>query len=167
MSTAPPAATSTSADVTTTPAQVLPTSPEVDPLLTNNTTTLADLTRHHRMRAAALKERNEAAYKSMCSSATAASAALVEQTNRDAFAIFNAEQHIESQIKQLTVQTEQFQRKLHQWGLLFSRFDVALKEMGDLNNWSAMIEQDVQDTVTILDEVSKKKRQAMGLEPPQ
>ena len=126
--------------------------------------TLASLTRHHRAKAAALKVQNEEKYKAMCGSATKASAALVDSTNKDAFAVFNAEQHIESQIKDLSAQTEQFQKKLHQWGLLFSRFDAAMKEMGDLNNWAVMIENDVQDTVTILDEVSKRKRQAMGLE---
>ncbi len=155
--------TSEEGDPSTSTAAATTSSPAQPAVVGQRAATLAEISRYHRARAQMLKEQNEAKYKTMCSSAGKASAALVDQTNHDVLQVFNAEQQIEAQIKELVTETELFQRKLHQWSMLFTRFDAALKEVGDLSNWSNMIEQDVQDTVTILDEVARKKREAMGL----
>lgn len=125
--------------------------------------TMSDLIRQHKHSIESMKRANEEKYRKACQSAATASVALATATNHDVMEIFNAEQHIELQIKELAQQSEAFEKKMLGWSQFFLKFNKELKEVGDLANWSRCVEHDVQETVKILDEVSTKKRKALGI----
>ena len=125
---------------------------------------LSDMLKAHKAKLASIKDQNEQRYKACGTSASAASASLVDAANKDVIDIFQAEQAIEAQIKEVTNRTEQFHKKLQQWAGLFAKFNRSLKELGDVHHWAQCIEGELQDTLKVLDAVSAKKRKALGME---
>jgi hypothetical protein len=125
---------------------------------------LADMLRLHKAKIAAIKDQNETKYKACGQAASLASASLVDAANKDVIDIFHAEQAIEAQIKEVTVRTEQFHKKLQQWAGLFAKFNRSLKELGDVHHWAQCVEGELQDSLKILDAVSASKRKALGME---
>jgi hypothetical protein len=72
------------------------------------------------------------------------------------------EKKVDECIRDLHQQSIAAQQKLAQWGQLFVVFQSALKDIGDLSNWSAAVESDVKDAVTILSTVVKEKAKVVG-----
>lgn len=125
---------------------------------------IADMARAHKHRISQLKDAAEVNYKQASSSAAVACQSLVDLSNAEVIDVFNAETKIEAQIKEVTSQAEQMHKRMAQWAQLFVKFNHALKEIGDVQHWSAMVETDMQETVKILDAVSAKKRKLIGIE---
>lgn len=125
---------------------------------------IGDMTRAHKHKISQLKDVSEAQFRALSNSASVACQSLVESSNAEVIEIFNAESKIEQQIKDVTQQTEQLHKKMQQWAQLFVKFNRSLKEVGDVQHWSHMVEVDMVETVKILEAISLKKRQAVGLE---
>lgn len=51
---------------------------------------------------------------------------------------------IEEEVKQLHFNMAQFSKQTHQWVTLIDGFNGALKQIGDLENWSRIIESDMK-----------------------
>lgn len=125
---------------------------------------IADMQRAHKHRMGQLKDTAEANFKTASSSASIACQALVDVSNTEVIEIFNAETKIEAQIKEVSTQAEQLHKRMSQWAQLFVKFNRSLKEIGDVQHWTQMIEVDMEETVRILEALSAKKRQLVGKE---
>ena len=124
---------------------------------------LLELQKQHKLRMNQLKEESEKRYRTVCASAQVACGDLCETTNAEMLDVFAVEQQIENQFRELTQRTEQYQKQMQQWGVLFTKFNGALKELGDVANWSSHVERDLTETVKILEDLSAKKRIELGL----
>ena len=123
-----------------------------------------ELLRQHRQTMMTLKDASEQTYRAAMSDAAASSGHLIRDINLDLRDIHTNEQQIETQIKDLAAQTEQFRKKMNAWGQMFVKFNQAVKELGDVENWSKCISEDANECLTILDDVSAKKRNILGLD---
>eukprot|EP00758_Cryptobia_borreli_P008015 Tbor_TRINITY_DN5351_c2_g1::TRINITY_DN5351_c2_g1_i1::g.3835::m.3835/K20185/BLOC1S1; biogenesis of lysosome-related organelles complex 1 subunit 1 len=124
---------------------------------------LDDMLKSHKLRMSLLKEDAETKYRTSMDSSATASAVLAADANSALTDIFAAEKNIDSKIKELCNQTEQYKKKISQWSGLFVKFSQSVKELGDVHNWSQSIHADVVETLQILDEVSAKKREVLGI----
>jgi hypothetical protein len=127
-------------------------------------TLIAEMQRAHKHRVGLLKDAAEANFKTASASTAAACQSLVDVSNTEVIEIFNAETRIEAQIKDVTAQTEQLHKRMTQWAQLFVKFNRSLKEIGDVQHWTQMIEVDMEETVRILEALSVKKRQLVGIQ---
>ncbi|CUI14680.1 Hypothetical protein, putative [Bodo saltans] len=128
------------------------------------TTLISEMQRTHKHRMGQLKDAAEANFKTASASTAAACQSLVDVSNTEVIEIFNAETKIEAQIKEVSVQTEQLHKRMTQWAQLFVKFNRSLKEIGDVQHWTQMIEVDMEETVRILEALSVKKRQLVGIQ---
>jgi hypothetical protein len=87
----------------------------------------------------------------------------LEQQSTDrqrATALLSRQREVEDTVRALHETTAATQQKLAQWAGLFAGFHSALKDLGDLTNWSQAVESDIRDAVTVLDAVVKAKAEA-------
>lgn len=124
---------------------------------------LAQLERRHESRVAALKQQSEQQFRVATKAGNAATTALVAGVNRDCAELHQGAKRVDGELKELMKQTEQMHKRTQQWAAMMLKFNGALKELGDVANWSRMIERDVEDTVTVLDAIAATKRRAAGL----
>ena len=78
-----------------------------------------------------------------------------ERTN--AGELLTHERKVDEGVKELHAASTATQKRLTQWGHMFVNFQNALKDLGDLANWSQAVESDVKDAVNILDVVVRHK----------
>lgn len=67
------------------------------------------------------------------------------------------ERKVDENVRELHAASTATQKRLTQWGHMFVNFQNALKDLGDLTNWSQAVESDVKDAVNILDVVVRHK----------
>ena len=84
---------------------------------------------------------------------------LVQQSSDRAKAgeLIVEERRVDEGVRALHAASVGTQKRLAQWGHMFVNFQNALKDLGDLSNWSQAVESDVKDAVNILDAVVKHK----------
>ena len=124
---------------------------------------LAQLERLHRQRVEKLKHDVEGQYKRASAQGQTATAALLQATNRDIHAVVVAERRLEADVRDLQKQTDEVRKRTEKWAKEFVKFNAALKELGDVAHWSACVERDVADTVSLLDAVVTTRRRAAGM----
>jgi hypothetical protein len=125
---------------------------------------LGQLEKEHRKKMEGLRQQTEAQFKMTCQQGEAAAAALVADANAECRALHEGERLLEQRVKDVVAQTHAFHGRVKEWGELFGKFNGALKELGDVGHWSAVVEADVQDTVVVLEAVTKAKRQVAGMD---
>lgn len=127
---------------------------------------LQDLKKQHQSNMNTLRTNAYKAHVKLVSSTTTAAVVAARDSNAALAEIFQNEQQLETQIKELAVQTEHFRKRMGQWTQHFLKLNQSMKELGDVHNWSQSIHKDIDATLTILDEVSAKKRKVLGLSNP-
>ena len=81
-----------------------------------------------------------------------------QSTDRQkAVTLIQTERKVDDSVKALHAASLGTQQRLTQWGAMFVGFQSALKDLGDLANWSQAVESDVKDAVNILEAVVKAK----------
>lgn len=70
---------------------------------------------------------------------------------------YNNQCEIDKEMKHLQNQVGQFHRLSNQWTSLLEGFHAALKELGDVENWSKSIEQDLRTVAATLEYVNKPR----------
>lgn len=85
--------------------------------------------------------------------------AFVQQSNDSArsLELLDEEKQVDAGVRALHQASLGTQKRLQQWGQMFVGFQTALKDLGDLTNWSQAVESDVKDAVNVLDAVVKHK----------
>eukprot|EP00744_Colponema_vietnamica_P004485 GILI01006687.1.p1 GENE.GILI01006687.1~~GILI01006687.1.p1 ORF type:complete len:152 (-),score=47.63 GILI01006687.1:84-539(-) len=127
---------------------------------------LLDLKKQHQTNMAVLRNNAYKAHVKLVNSSSNAAVVAARDSNAALAEVFQNEQQLEAQIKELAAQTEHFRKRMGQWSQHFLKLNQAMKELGDVHNWSQSIHKDIDSTVTILDEVSAKKRRVLGLSNP-
>jgi phage host-nuclease inhibitor protein Gam len=120
--------------------------------------TVARLMREHKHRQETLKRDSaDALHAAYTEGTRATSDLLASSTHPAAVRAAQQEKVIDSDLRGLVAATDGLQRRMRQWGAHFAQMHAALKEVGDLANWSAAIESDMADAVAILDAVAAAK----------
>ena len=83
--------------------------------------------------------------------ARAASGSLLGRANDDTARAFAQEKALEDEIRKLQSEADRFCRRTEQWVALVDDFNRALKEIGDVENWSRAIERDMNEVVARLE----------------
>src|SRR4051812_22672058 len=109
------------------------------------TDAFSNLERVHKQRVAKLKQQSEQQYNQTCQQSQVAVSALLQSTNGDIQNLIVKERQLEVELKEIQTQTELMHIRLQQWAQLFLKFNVALKELGDVGHWSKVVEADVED----------------------
>ncbi|EKF30798.1 GCN5-like protein, putative [Trypanosoma cruzi marinkellei] len=138
-------------------------SPSPSPTTTTTASVLEGLIRAHRERQAELRAVGSRAWEEVRQHAQAACDAVTDSANAEVFAAFAREKKIEMELKAIAAQSSQLQRQMTAWATLFGKFNTELKEMGDVSNWARRIEEDLSETVHVLEELSERKRRAQGM----
>ena len=115
------------------------------------------LVKEHASKRAEMLAENEKLRDQTIAAAGAASAAFLDQTNRDTALAFTQEKALEAEIKALQTETSKFVKRANQWVTLVAQFNASLKEIGDIENWSREIEKDMADVVGKLETIHGAK----------
>jgi hypothetical protein len=137
----------------------------MDPEQPSTAVTYTELERRHHERNVRLRAASDAQFKAACQSGAAAAVAVAAETNAKANELHHGARRLESDLRELSTQTETMHKRVQEWAAMLVKFNAALKELGDVNNWATMIDRDVEDTVKVLDAVAMAKRRAAGLSP--
>lgn len=78
--------------------------------------------------------------------------------NKEVSEAFVNQKKIDAKVKQLNQNTTQFVKQSQQWMHLLENFNTALKELGDVENWSKKIESDMKIINTTLNSVLKDEQ---------
>ncbi|KND03776.1 uncharacterized protein SPPG_01233 [Spizellomyces punctatus DAOM BR117] len=76
---------------------------------------------------------------------TALTDCLADTLNVRVASAFKNQRDIEVEAKKLSAATAQHGRQSRQWLTLVNDFNAALKELGDIQSWSSVIERDLRD----------------------
>ncbi|KAH9599636.1 Biogenesis of lysosome-related organelles complex 1 subunit 1 [Trypanosoma melophagium] len=87
-----------------------------------------------------------------------------QAANAEVAAAFQREKQIETELKEVAARSAQLQKHMAAWAGLFAKLNVELKEMGDVANWARRTEEDLAATVHVLEELSERKRRALGMQ---
>eukprot|EP01027_Heterolobosea_sp_BB2_P021711 GEZU01031402.1.p1 GENE.GEZU01031402.1~~GEZU01031402.1.p1 ORF type:complete len:154 (+),score=46.44 GEZU01031402.1:102-563(+) len=104
---------------------------------------LQRILKDHQQRQASLKELNDKKKRVAMESMAIVSRSLVANVNSGVSEIFANQQALEAEAKALQQHAARFAKQTQNWIVLFDQLNTALKELGDVENWSKMIENDV------------------------
>ncbi|KAH9404333.1 biogenesis of lysosome- organelles complex 1 subunit 1 [Tyrophagus putrescentiae] len=71
---------------------------------------------------------------------------------------------LDSEAKQLVANIDQFSRSINQWLTLMNGFNDSLKQLGDVENWAKVIENDMKEISCILEYVYKNSSNSTSIE---
>ncbi|CAG8604051.1 4705_t:CDS:2 [Ambispora leptoticha] len=116
---------------------------------------LTRLVRDHNQKQQNIRRNNEQLRKEVIQSVSEVSDALSESLNERVASVFKTQREIESEIRKLSVQTSKHTKQAKQWITLMDGLSAALKEIGDVQNWAEVIEQDMRDIAMTLEYVHR------------
>jgi len=85
--------------------------------------------------------------------------ALVDHLNTGVAQAYINQKKIDSEAKQLQANAQAFARQTNDWLTLLDRFNEALKEIGDVENWARSIEGDMRTISSALEYAYKDTQQ--------
>eukprot|EP00124_Ichthyophonus_hoferi_P001013 Ihof_evm8s45 gene=Ihof_evmTU8s45 len=116
---------------------------------------LARAVKDHQAKQASLRIKNESLKKEALSSVEAVSNGLVDSLNGSVAEIFQNQRQLELETKNISVLTAKFSKQATQWITMLESFNQALKEIGDVENWSQVIEKDMRVVAGVLNHVQQ------------
>ncbi|KAK7601238.1 hypothetical protein V9T40_008679 [Parthenolecanium corni] len=105
---------------------------------------LSRLMKEHHAKQAERKEKQEVKRKDAIAAANDLTQALVEHLNLGVAQAYLNQKKIEEEVKQLHQNMAQFSKQTQQWVQLIGNFNGSLKQIGDLENWSRIMESDMK-----------------------
>ncbi|XP_066904430.1 biogenesis of lysosome-related organelles complex 1 subunit 1 [Halyomorpha halys] len=108
---------------------------------------LTSLLKEHHANQLARKETQEEKRKEAIAAASDLTQALVDHLNVGVAQAYLNQKRLDAEAKQLHQNATNFAKNTQQWLSLVEGFSSALKEIGDVENWAQMIENDMK-TVT-------------------
>ncbi|CAF1310602.1 unnamed protein product [Adineta ricciae] len=103
---------------------------------------LSNIYRHHTERISTLKQRQEKKKKELLASIDQLTRHVLDRLNDEVSECYKNEKRIDQACKQLTVQSNLLSKQSQAWINLIGQFTVALKELGDMKNYSRIIERE-------------------------
>ena len=118
---------------------------------------MQDLVREHSVARQEAMRENEELRKRVLAAVGDVSSSLLDSVNKDVAQAFANEKLIESEISKLQSETAEFVKRSQQWVALVSSFNASLKEIGDVENWSRTIENDMNDVAARLEQLHQQR----------
>ncbi|UJR24753.1 hypothetical protein I4U23_006127 [Adineta vaga] len=103
---------------------------------------LSNIYRHHTERVSSLKHKQEKKKKELLLSIDQLTRHILDRLNNDVSECYKNEKRIDQACKQLTVQSNLLSKQSQAWINLIGQFTAALKELGDVKNYSKIIERE-------------------------
>eukprot|EP01125_Pyxidicula_operculata_P015546 TRINITY_DN5284_c0_g1_i1.p1 TRINITY_DN5284_c0_g1~~TRINITY_DN5284_c0_g1_i1.p1 ORF type:complete len:128 (+),score=33.58 TRINITY_DN5284_c0_g1_i1:17-400(+) len=112
---------------------------------------LAKLYKIHEEKKERRSEETEKLQKSVVTQVGNVTAQMVDSVNLGVATVFRNQQKLEMEARQLDKQANKLSKQSADWIKLLDDFNVALKELGDVENWSQKIENNMRDIVQVLE----------------
>jgi len=113
--------------------------------------TLSSLVKEHQAKQAVRKESQDVKRKEAVNAANELTNALVEHLNVGVAQAYLNQKKLDAEAKQLHQSAIVFSKQTSQWLSLIDNFNSALKELGDVENWTRTIENDMRNITTTLE----------------
>eukprot|EP00697_Spironema_sp_BW2_P016369 gnl/Spiro4/7568_TR3969_c0_g1_i1.p1 gnl/Spiro4/7568_TR3969_c0_g1~~gnl/Spiro4/7568_TR3969_c0_g1_i1.p1 ORF type:complete len:146 (-),score=49.89 gnl/Spiro4/7568_TR3969_c0_g1_i1:89-496(-) len=114
--------------------------------------------KEHQQAVAVHHEKTERLQRETVQAVSEMSAELVDCVNSGVARVFANQQKIECESTKLQQQTARFAKQTSQWLEMYNKFQQALKELGDFDNWARTIESDMKAVALEIDSVLEKER---------
>ncbi|CAF1204468.1 unnamed protein product [Didymodactylos carnosus] len=115
----------------------------------------ANIYRQHSERTANLKQKQEKTRKEFLNSSDQFTRHVIDRLNDDVAECYVNEKKIDTATKQLTNQSTVLVKQSQAWIQLIDQFTTAVKELGDVENWSKIIEKECLTITSALTNVHK------------
>eukprot|EP01132_Coremiostelium_polycephalum_P008550 gene8550-10514_t len=112
---------------------------------------LSKLLKEHNNHVNKLKEENEQLRKEAISSVGNVTNGLMDSVNSGVACVFINQKKLENEARILQNNTAKFSKQTNQWISLIDNFNNSLKEIGDVENWSRTIENDMKNILQTID----------------
>ncbi|KAG9322990.1 hypothetical protein KVV02_007420 [Mortierella alpina] len=116
-----------------------------------STMSLNRLVKEHQTKQAALKRESEHLRKEAVQSVGLFSDAVADTLSGRVSQIFLNQKELEQEARNLSLQTTRYAKQTAQWLALVEQFDSALKELGDVQNWVQVIQKDMEQVTSSLE----------------
>ncbi|CAF2160290.1 unnamed protein product [Rotaria magnacalcarata] len=129
---------------------------------------LSNIYRQHTEHTSVLKQKQEKKKKELLSSAEQLTRLVLDGLNDDVSECYKNQKRIDHACKQLTAQTNLLLKQSQAWITLIGQFTDALKVLGDVENYSKIIERDcltITNTLANVHQNMTKSRQIVDDEP--
>ncbi|KAL0267797.1 UNVERIFIED_CONTAM: hypothetical protein PYX00_009957 [Menopon gallinae] len=111
---------------------------------------LSSMLKEHQAKQSAWKESQDVKRKEAIAAANDLTQALVDHLNVGVAQAYLNQKKLDAEAKQLHQSAATFSKQTQQWLSLVESFSGALKEIGDVENWSRSIENDMKIITTAL-----------------
>ncbi|KAI8972373.1 biogenesis of lysosome-related organelles complex 1 subunit 1-like protein [Pilobolus umbonatus] len=112
---------------------------------------LSQILKNHNQKQADIRKQNEQLKKNAIRSTQELTDSLTEYANAGINEIFNNQKELEQQSKKLAQQTSKYVHQTQQWLTLVDGFNMSLKELGDIKNWTEIMEHDMKSIMLTLE----------------
>eukprot|EP00123_Amoebidium_parasiticum_P009081 comp19221_c0_seq1/m.21982 comp19221_c0_seq1/g.21982 ORF comp19221_c0_seq1/g.21982 comp19221_c0_seq1/m.21982 type:complete len:128 (-) comp19221_c0_seq1:367-750(-) len=119
---------------------------------------LSRAVKEHQIKQSNLRDRNDKLRKEALASVEAVSHGMVDSLNGTVAEIFQNQRQLELETKNVTALTAKFSKQASQWITMMESFNQALKEIGDVENWSRVIETDMRVVAGVLEHTQKNEK---------
>ncbi|KAI8344448.1 biogenesis of lysosomal organelles complex-1, subunit 1 [Chlamydoabsidia padenii] len=112
---------------------------------------LSQLLKTHQQKQAESKRCNDQLRKDVLASTHVLNDTISDHVNRGVSTMFAKQKALEQESRELAQQTARYTKQTKQWLQLVDDFNDALKELGDVQHWAQVMEQDMKAVMTTLD----------------
>jgi hypothetical protein len=126
---------------------------------TTSATSLTQLIREHNKSQAKLREENDKRRKLAKKAMKDVSDSFALSTNEGIGQVFRNQQILENEAKIMHHQTQLFTKNSQSWIQSFQLLNVALKELGDIENWATHLQSDMEQICANVDQILMARHQ--------
>eukprot|EP01080_Neovahlkampfia_damariscottae_P011159 gene11159-3981_t len=119
---------------------------------------LNGLYKEHQQKQKHLKELNDKKRQQVLDNLREVNRGLVIEVNQGIVEVFSNQQILENEAKKLHSQSAKFSKQANQWVQLFNNLNQSIKELGDVENWSEHIQDDIEGIVKNIDLILETKQ---------
>lgn len=118
---------------------------------------LSRLVKEHQERQSRFKAEQEKRKKEALDSVKSFTTSMVDCLNREVELTYENQRLLDVETKKLQNQANRYMKQTQQWTNLVEGFHKALKDLGDLEQWSRTIEADMKTVVSTLEYVHNEQ----------
>eukprot|EP00039_Didymoeca_costata_P026801 m.16692 g.16692 ORF g.16692 m.16692 type:complete len:133 (+) comp5767_c0_seq1:84-482(+) len=117
---------------------------------------LSAIVKQHQQEQAELKRKNEESRIEATNAAHSLTKETIASLNEGVVHVFNTQKKLEGEVKHLQTSLVKYTKLSSQWITMVDNFNLALKEIGDVENWAQRIESDMHAIAEGLDFVRRE-----------
>ncbi|KAK9767666.1 hypothetical protein K7432_002387 [Basidiobolus ranarum] len=115
---------------------------------------LAKALKEHNAKQASIRKQNEQLRREAVKSLNDLTDCLSDNLNERVAQVYSNQKELEQSAKKISLQAHKYSKQAKNWLQLIDQFNSALKELGDVQNWAEVIEQDMRDVTKTLELVA-------------